>query len=79
MNDKVKQGQAKYRETKRTYAHVLNSPEGEHVLADLYLRFGGTTLKKHDGVIDPNASIAAAGANEVLLYINSMRNDNAVD
>ena len=34
--------------------------------------FNGTTLKKVEGVIDPNASIAAAGCREVLLYIKMM-------
>lgn len=61
------------------YVHVFESPDGKRILEDLEYRFNGTTLKKHEGVIDPNASIAAAGCREVLLYINHMRKQNVVD
>jgi hypothetical protein len=66
-------------EVRRLYANVFNAPDGEALLADLEIKFGGTTLKKVDGKIDPNASIAAAGCREVLLYINAMRKEHAVD
>lgn len=41
-------------------------------MLDLEDRFNRTTLKKQGGVIDPYASIAAAGCREVLLYIDHM-------
>ena len=62
-----------------SYQRVFNSPDAESVMADLYLQFNGTTLKHKDGVIDANASIAAAGCREVLLYIElMMRDKNAI-
>jgi hypothetical protein len=79
LNDKLKAAQSKVNETSRLYSHLLNSPDGELLMADLERRFGGTSLKKHDGTIDPYASIAAAGCHEVLLYINAMRKRHAVD
>ena len=60
------------RDLKREYHRLFTSPQAEKVLADLNEKFNGTTLKKVDGVIDPNASIAAAGCREVLLYIDQM-------
>lgn len=59
------------------YDRVFTSPDGKKVLDDLYVRFNGTTLKKNEGVIDPHASIAAAGCREVLLYIDLMRKHHA--
>ena len=61
------------------YQRMFNSPDAEEVMADLYRQFNGTTLKHKDGVIDPYASIAAAGCREVLLYIElMMRDKNAI-
>lgn len=60
---------------KRKYASYKNlfaTPDGKAVLEDLERQFGGTTLRKNNGVIDPNASIAAAGCREVLLYIENI-------
>lgn len=59
------------------YERVFSSPDGKKVLDDLCVRFNGTTLKKNEGVIDPHASIAAAGCREVLLYIDLMRKHHA--
>lgn len=60
------------------YQRLFNSPDAEPVMEDLYRQFNGTTLKHKDGVIDPYASIAAAGCREVLLYIElMMREKNA--
>jgi hypothetical protein len=61
------------------YDRVFKSPDGKKVLEDLELRFNGTALKKVDGLIDPNASIAMAGCREVLLYIAQMRKYNVLD
>jgi hypothetical protein len=62
------------------YHHVFTSPDGQKVLDDLQRQFGGTTLRKHEGVIDPNASLAAAGCREVVLYIQlMMEKSNVVD
>ena len=61
----------------RAYHEVFNGPNAETVLKDLNRLFGQTTLKKENGVIDPYASIAAAGCREVLLYIEQMRNYDA--
>jgi hypothetical protein len=61
------------------YDRVFKSPDGKKVLEDLEFRFNGTTLKKVDGLIDPNASIAAGGCREVLLYIAQMRKYNVLD
>jgi hypothetical protein len=58
-----------------TYQRLFNSPDAEPVMADLYQRFNGTTLKHHERLIDPYASIAAAGCREVLLYIELMMRD----
>jgi hypothetical protein len=57
------------------YQRLFNSPDAELVMKDLYQRFNGTTLKHHERVIDPYASIAAAGCREVLLYIELMMRD----
>lgn len=66
------------------YQRLFKSPDAQLVMEDLYLQFNGTTLKsypKYDSgpkVIDPYASIAAAGCREVLLYIElMMRERNA--
>ena len=62
------------------YDRFWNSPDGQIVWADLIALFNNTTLRKgKDGNIDPNASIAAAGSREVLLYIEGMRNKHGVD
>jgi len=53
--------------TKKAYAELFKGPMAEIVLKDLNQRFNQTTLKRTNGVIDPNASIAAAGCREVLL------------
>lgn len=65
----------------RAYQAIFTSPNGQTVLDDLRSQFGGTTLRKSDGVIDVNASIAAAGCREVVLYIEQMMriSENAVD
>lgn len=54
------------------YHSVFSGPNAKVVLEDLNRQFNGTTLKKVNDVIDPNASIAAAGCREVLLYIDNM-------
>ena len=60
------------------YRRVFDSPEGQKVLADLEAMFNGTTLKKApDKTIDLNASLAAAGCREVVLYIHYWRDRNA--
>ena len=80
MNDKIKEAQRLTAERRRAYVNLFDSPNGKVVLEDLDKQFNRTTLRKVDGVIDPNASIAAAGCREVLLYIDEMmRNNNAVD
>ena len=80
MNDKIKEAQRLTAERRRAYVNLFDSPNGKVVLEDLDKQFNRTTLRKVDGVIDPNASIAAAGCREVLLYIDDMmRNNNAVD
>ena len=80
MNDKIKEAQRLTAERRRAYVNLFYSPNGKVVLEDLDKQFNRTTLRKVDGVIDPNASIAAAGCREVLLYIDEMmRNNNAVD
>ena len=63
----------------RAFERLFSSPDGIAVLEDLDYRFNGTTLKKRDGLIDPNATIAAAGCREVLLYIQQMRKHYVVD
>jgi hypothetical protein len=76
---KLQEVQAKNAKLAGAFDRVFTSPDGQAVMADLELRFNHTTLKKHNGVIDPNASIAAAGCREVLLYIQQMRNYYVVD
>lgn len=67
-------------ERNRRYHLVFTSPDGKFILADLKKIFGGSTLRKVDGVIDPHASMAASGSREVVDYIfNSMRKDDAMD
>jgi hypothetical protein len=61
----------------RAYEHVLNGPDAELVMDDLASRFNGSTLRAIDKVIDPYASIAAAGAREPYLYMDAMRKTNA--
>ncbi len=62
---------------RRAYHTLFSSPDAELVMEDLEYRFNKSTLKKVDKVIDPNASLAAAGAREVLLYIQLMREHHA--
>lgn len=63
-----------------TYNRFWNTPDGQIVWNDLMEVFNKTSLRKgKDGNIDPNASIAAAGSREVLLYIEGMRNKHALD
>lgn len=60
------------------YRRVFDSPDGKKLLDDLSKQFNGTTLKKApDGTIDANASLASAGAREVVLYIEYWRNRDA--
>lgn len=61
------------------YSRFLESPDGKLIWADLQKHFGRTGLRKMDGVVDPNATIAAVGSREVLLYMDHMRNQNVVD
>jgi hypothetical protein len=63
---------AEYRALKQAYRTVLGSPAAQPILDDLAKQFNKTSLKKVEGVLDINASIAAAGAREVLLYIDIM-------
>jgi hypothetical protein len=64
----------------QAYQRLFASPDAELVLEDLYQKFNGTTLKHKEGIIDVNASIAAAGCREVLLYIEQlMRVNDALD
>jgi hypothetical protein len=76
---KLREIQAKNAKVSQTFERVFSSPDGKTILEELEFRFNGTTLKKHNGLIDPNASIAAAGCREVLLYINQMRKQNVLD
>jgi hypothetical protein len=57
------------------YHRWVNSPDAVLPMEDLYQRFNGTTLKHHEGLIDPYASLAAGGCREVLLYIELMTRD----
>lgn len=60
------------------YSRLFGSPDGEKVFADLIQEFNGTTLKKApDKTIDSNASLAAAGRRDVILYIHYWRDRNA--
>jgi hypothetical protein len=77
--EKLDQARSKHLELAGTYDRVFVSPDGQAILKDLEFRFNGTTLKKHEGLIDPNASIAASGCREVLLYISQMRKYNVLD
>lgn len=54
------------------YRGVFGGPDGQTVLDDLKSQFNGTSLRKVNGLIDANASIAAAGCREVVLYIEQM-------
>ena len=76
---KLDQARSKHLEIAGTFDRVFSSPDGEAILKDLEFRFNGTTLKKHEGLIDPHASIAASGCREVLLYIAQMRKYNVLD
>ena len=77
--DKLADARNKHLEIAGTFDRVFSSPDGQAILKDLEFRFNGTTLKKHEGLIDPHASIAAAGCREVLLYIAQMRKYNVLD
>ena len=70
---------SKLRELSALYERVFSSPDGKAVLQHLESVFNGTTLKKVDGRVDRDASMAKAGSREVLLYIQLMRNRNVVD
>ena len=60
------------------YKHVFTSPDGKIVLEDLVSAFGGNTLKKNMGSIDEAGTLAASGAREVLIHIQT-RIKHAVD
>lgn len=64
-----KQAREKMEKRLKAYRAVFTGPNGQAVLDDLTSQFGGTSLKKVDGEIDVNATLAAAGAREVVLYI----------
>lgn len=68
---------AENKELRSSYHRIFNSPDAETIMRDLRKQFDGTTLRKVNGVIDPNASLAAAGCREVLLYIDMMREEHA--
>ena len=60
---------------RRAYFNLFNTPDAKLVLDDLDVRFNRSTLRRVNKLIDPNASLAAAGAREVLLYIDLMMRD----
>ncbi len=72
--DEVRKEQANL---KRVYEHVLHGPDAQLIMDDLAKRFNGSTLRATEKVIDPYASIAAAGCREVYIYINAMRESHA--
>jgi len=74
----LEQAQAKQAKLKTAYRLLFEQPNAQMVLEDLNEKFNQNTLRKKDGVIEPYASIAAAGCREVLLYIDwMMRNNDA--
>jgi hypothetical protein len=71
----VKASEQKERLRKKAgaYHKLFTGPNAKYVLEDLNNQFNRGCLRKSpDGSIDPNASIAAAGSREVLLYIDDM-------
>ena len=76
----MKPNEAKIEREKIRHAYRLlfKGSDAEAVLKDLNKTFNRSSLKKINGVLDPNAIIAAAGSRDVLLHIeNMMRDDNA--
>ena len=69
---KVPEMKAEYLALKRTYRTILGNPSAQPILDDLDRRFNGSTLRQVDKVFDVHASMAAAGAREVLLHIDKM-------
>jgi hypothetical protein len=67
--EQIRHEQAK---VKSAYAELFTGLAAEVVLKDLNSRFNGTALRKVNGLIDANATVAAAGCREVLLYIDYM-------
>ena len=63
----------------RAYRSLFLSPDAKLVMLDLKQKFYGTTIRKVDGKVDPHGSMSAAGAREVLIYIEfMMREKNAI-
>jgi hypothetical protein len=67
-----------YLALKRAYSSLFSSPDAEKVMEDLYYRFNRSTMRTVEHKVDVHASIAAAGAREVLLYIELMMRDKDV-
>lgn len=75
MKPKIAEIRKENRALYATYHRFWNTPDGQIVWNDLMEMFNADTLiKGKDGILDPNASIAAAGSRKVLLYIEGMRN-----
>jgi hypothetical protein len=75
---KVEEVQQRLLKRAGCFERIFQSPDGKEVLDELNLKFNGNTLKAgKDGTLDPWASIQAAGARQVLLYIQDMRNLHA--
>ncbi len=69
---------AEYRTLYATFDRWLSSPDGQVCmdhLHDMYNR--ATIVRGADKRVDEYASLAAAGAREVLLHMEGMRNKNA--
>lgn len=76
---RIDQIKDKRRRKKSVYQKLFTGPNAEAVLKDLDEQFNRDTLKTVNGLVDPNASIAAAGSRKVLLYIDDMlREENAI-
>ena len=69
---KVPEMKTEYLALKRTYRTILGNPAAQPILEDLDRRFNGSTLRQVEKGFDVHASMAAAGAREVLLHIDKM-------
>ena len=58
---------------RHAYTNLFNTPDGQIVLNDLKEELTADTLIAANGIIEPYASIAAAGYHKAYLYILSQK------
>jgi hypothetical protein len=73
-NEKIEAARVESKKLSRLYQQVFDDPMFTSIIEDLEQKFGvtkRTTVRVGpDGMVDPNASMVAAGGAEVMIYIH---------